>query len=127
MDSIFDYFRNSVESTLNHSFSFGRYFSSSRRLDTEEDEVKTAFYDMVNEGDRTSWIIELPGIEKENIHVKAMDDSVEIYAAQSQEGDKRKKNFVYNQRTYSSFYCTIPVPDKILSSEVMQKWMIKEY
>jgi hypothetical protein len=54
MDSIFDYFRNSVESTLNRSFSFGRYFSSSRRLDTEEDEVKTPFYDMVNEGDRTS-------------------------------------------------------------------------
>jgi HSP20 family molecular chaperone IbpA len=33
-----------------------------------------------------------------------MDDSVEISAEQSQEEDERKKNFVYNQRSYSSFF-----------------------
>jgi HSP20 family molecular chaperone IbpA len=66
-------------------------------------------------------IVELPGIDKDNIRVKAMDDSVEISAEQSQVEDERKKNFVYNQRSYSSFYCRIPVPEEILSSEVTAK------
>lgn len=50
-----------------------------------------------------------------------MDDSIEIYAEQSQEKDQRKKNFVYSQRGYSSFYCTIPVPEEIFSSDVTAK------
>ena len=54
-------------------------------------------------------IVELPGIDKDNIRIKAMDDSIEISAEQSQEEDKQKKNFVYSQRGYSSFYLYNPL------------------
>ena len=47
-----------------------------------------------------------------------MEDSIEISAEQSRDEDERKKEFSYSQRTFSSFYCTIPVPTEILSSEV---------
>ena len=86
-----------------------------------ENEVRTPMYDMVDDGDKYKLIVELPGIDKDNIHVRAMDDSIEISAEQSQEEDKQKKDFVYNQRIYSSFYCTIPVPEEILSSQVTAK------
>jgi HSP20 family protein len=121
MNSIFDDFRNSIESMLNPSFSSWGYFPTSSRLGMEEDEVRTPVYDLIDNGDRYEVIVELPGIDRDNIRVKAMDDSIEIYAEQSQEKDQRKKNFVYNQRAYSSFYCTIPVPEEILSSEVTAK------
>jgi HSP20 family protein len=120
MDSIFDDFRNSIESMMNPSFSSWGYFPSSSRLDMEN-EVRTPMYDMVDDGDKYKLIVELPGIDKDNIHVRAMDDSIEISAEQSQEEDKQKKDFVYNQRIYSSFYCTIPVPEEILSSQVTAK------
>ena len=33
----------------------------------------------------------------------------------------RKKNYIYNERSYRSFYRTIPIPEEILSSEVTAK------
>lgn len=121
IDNIFDNFRNNIESIMDPLSSW-RYFPSYGRLQMEQGEdVRTPTYDMVDNGDRYKLIVELPGIDKDNIRVKAMDDSVEISAEQSQEEDERKKNFVYNQRSYSSFYCRIPVPEEILSSEVTAK------
>ena len=121
IDNIFDNFRNNIESIMDPLSSWG-YFPSYSRLQMEQGEgVRTPTYDMVDDGDRYKLIVELPGINKDNIRVKAMDDSVEISAEQSQEEDERKKNFVYNQRSYSSFYCRIPVPEEILSSEVTAK------
>ena len=121
MDSIFDNFRNSIESILDPSLSSWGYFPSSRRSNMEENEVRMPVYDMSDNGDRYEIIVELPGIGKDNIRIKAMDDSIEISAEQSQEEDKQKKNFVYSQRGYSSFYCTIPLPEEILSSEATAK------
>jgi HSP20 family protein len=121
IDNIFDNFRYNVESIMDPLSSWG-YFPPYSRLQMEQGEgVRTPTYDMVDVGDRYKLIVELPGIDKDNIRVKAMDDSVEISAEQSQEEDERKKNFVYNQRSYSSFYCRIPVPEEILSSEVTAK------
>ena len=121
IDNIFDNFRNNIESIMDPLSSWG-YFPSYSRLQMEQGEgVRTPTYDMVDNGDRYKLIVELPGIDRDNIRVKAMDDSVEISAEQSQEEDERKKNFVYNQRSYSSFYCRIPVPEEILSSEVTAK------
>jgi HSP20 family protein len=121
IDNIFDNFRNNIESIMDPLSSWG-YFPSYSRLQMEQGEgVRTPTYDMVDDGDRYKLIVELPGINKDNIRVKAMDDSVEISAEQSREEDERKKNFVYNQRSYSSFYCRIPVPEEILSSEVTAK------
>jgi HSP20 family protein len=121
IDSIFDNFRNNIESIMDPLSSWG-YFPSYSRLQMEQGEgVRTPTYDMVDDGDKYKLIVELPGIDKDNIRVKAMDDSVEISAEQSQVEDERKKNFVYNQRSYSSFYCRIPVPEEILSSEVTAK------
>jgi HSP20 family protein len=121
IDSIFDNFRNNIESIMDPLSSWG-YFPSYSRLQMEQGEgVRTPTYDMVDDGDKYKLIVELPGIDKDNIRVKAMDDTVEISAEQSQEEDERKKNFVYNQRSYSSFYCRIPVPEEILSSEVTAK------
>jgi HSP20 family protein len=121
IDSIFDNFRNNIESIMDPLSSWV-YFPSYSRLQMEQGEgVRTPKYDMVDDGDKYKLIVELPGIDKDNIRVKAMDDSVEISAEQSQVEDERKKNFVYNQRSYSSFYCRIPVPEEILSSEVTAK------
>jgi HSP20 family protein len=121
IDNIFDNFRNNIESIMDPLSSCG-YFPSYSRLQMEQGEdVRTPTYYMLDDGDRYKLIVELPGIDKDNIRVKAMDDSVEISAEQSQEEDERKKNFVYNQRSYSSFYCRIPVPEEILSSEVTAK------
>jgi HSP20 family protein len=118
MNNIFDDFRNSIESMLNQSFSPWGYFPSTSRMGVQEDEVRVPVYDVVDRRDKYEVIVELPGIDKDNIRINATDDSIEISAAQSQNEEEQKKEFSYSQRTFSSFYCTIPVPTEILSSEV---------
>src|SRR5919106_591788 len=118
MNNIFGDFRNSIESMLNPSFSPWGYFPSTSRIGVQEDEVRVPVYDVVDRGNKYEVIVELPGIDKDNIRINAMDDSIEISAEQSQNKDERKKEFSYSQRTFSSFYCTVPVPTEILASEV---------
>jgi HSP20 family protein len=118
MDNIFDDFRNSIESMLNPSFSPWGYFPSISRIGVREDDVRVPVYDVVDRRDKYEVVVELPGIDKDNIRINAMDDSIEISANQSQEENERRKEFSYSHRTSSSFYCTIPVPTEILSSEV---------
>ena len=118
MNNIFDDFRNSIESMFNPSFSPWGYFPSTSRIGVREDEVRVPVYDVIDRGDKYEVIVELPGIDKNNIRINAMEDSIEISAEQSRDEDERKKEFSYSQRTFSSFYCAIPVPTEILSSEV---------
>jgi HSP20 family protein len=133
MDDIFEDFRNNIESILNPWSSSSYLWHSPSKLEIEEEEEeaeekdeeirRTPLYDMVDKGDRYELEVELPGIERDKIHVKATDDSIEISAEQLEEErvEERKKKYVYNERSYRSFYRTIPIPEQILSSEVTAK------
>jgi HSP20 family protein len=134
MDDIFEVFRNNIESILNPWWSSSYLWHSPSKLDVGEEEEeeaeekdegirRTPLYDMVDKGDRYELEVELPGIERDKIHVKATDDSIEISAEQLEEErvEERKKKYVYSERSYRSFYRTIPIPEQILSSEVTAK------
>jgi HSP20 family protein len=131
MDDIFEDFRNNIESILNPWSSSYLWHSPSKLEMGEEEEAeekdeeirRTPLYDMVDKEDRYELEVELPGIERDKIHVKATDDSIEISAEQLEKErvDERKKKYVYNERSYRSFYRTIPIPEQILSSEVTAK------
>ena len=131
MDDIFEDFRNNIESILNPWSSSYLWHSPSKLKMGEEEEAeekdeeirRTPLYDMVDKEDRYELEVELPGIERDKIHVKATDDSIEISAEQLEKErvDERKKKYVYNERSYRSFYRTIPIPEQILSSEVTAK------
>jgi HSP20 family protein len=132
MDDIFEDFRNNIESILNpwsssylwHSPSKLEIGGGEEEAEEKDEEIRrTPLYDMVDKGDRYELEVELPGIERDKIHVKATDDSIEISAEQLEEErvEERKKKYVYNERSYRSFYRTIPIPEQILSSEVTAK------
>ena len=132
MDDIFEDFRSNIESILNPWSSSSYLWHSPSKLEIggeeeaeEKDEEirRTPLYDMVDKGERYELEVELPGIERDKIHVKATDDSIEISAEQLEKErvEQRKKKYVYNERSYRSFYRTIPIPEQILSSEVTAK------
>jgi HSP20 family protein len=127
MNNIFDDFRNSIESMLNPSFSPWGYFPSTSRMGVQEDEVRVPVYDVVDRRDKYEVIVELPGIDKDNIRINATDDSIEISAEQSQNEEEQKKEFSYSQRTSSSFYCTIPVQQRFSHQKLPPDQIIEEY
>jgi HSP20 family protein len=132
MDNIFDTFRNDIEHMMDPWSSSSsvldwRFPSVFRGREQEEETddmmVRMPIFDMVDKGDRYELKAEVPGIEKEKIKVKASKDSVEISGEQSEEEklEDKTKRYVYNERSYSSFYRNIPVPEEIVSSKVSAK------
>jgi HSP20 family protein len=134
MDNIFDTFRRDIEdmmmpwssSSLSSSSLWDWHFPS-LPTSTEDNQdqimVRMPIFDMVDKEDRYELKVEVPGIEKENIKVKSTNDSLEISGEQSkeEESEDKRKRFVYNERSYNSFYRKIPIPEEIVSSKVRAK------
>ncbi|MFL6432826.1 MAG: Hsp20/alpha crystallin family protein, partial [Nitrososphaeraceae archaeon] len=136
MDDIFGSFRRDIEdmvmpwpsssSSLSPSSLWGwRLPSVSTSEDDEDHEmiIRMPVFDMVDKEDRYELKVEIPGIEKEKIKVKATKDSLEISGEQSkeEESEDKRKRYVYNERSYNSFYRSIPIPEEIVSSKVRAK------
>jgi HSP20 family protein len=73
---------------------------------------------MADRGDRYILPLEVPGIDKDNIQLNATEDAIEISGEQSEEesNEDRGHNYIYNERSYKSFYRSIPIPEEILPS-----------
>ena len=78
---------------------------------------------MVDKGDRYHLRLEIPGIDKDKIQLNATEDSVEISGEQSEEESHQDKgrNYIYNERSYNSFYRSIPTPEEIVPSKINAK------
>ena len=57
--------------------------------------------------------LEVPGIDKDKIQLIATDDSIEILENDREESTEDEgHNYIYNERSYKSFYRSIPIPEK---------------
>ena len=127
MDSIFDNFRNSIENMLDPSLSSWGYFPSSRRSSMEENEVRTPVYDMFDNGDRYEIIVELPGIDKDNIRIKAMDDSIEISASNRKRKTNEKRTLYIVSVDTCLFIVQSPFQRISSHQKLLLNRIIKEY
>lgn len=84
-------------------------------------EVRTPLCDLVDRGDRFELSLEVPGIEKEKIDIKATKHSIEVSGEQSEKKEEASKNYLYNERSYKSFYRKIPVPEEIVPYKIDAK------
>jgi HSP20 family protein len=129
MDDIFDTFRTDIEDMMmpwsSSSSLWDWRFPSLQTTEDIQDQitVRMPIFDMVDKEDRYELKVEVPGIEKEKVKVKATEDSLEISGEQSkeEESEDKRKRFIYNERSYNSFYRKIPIPEEIVSSKVRAK------
>jgi HSP20 family protein len=84
-------------------------------------EVRAPLCDLVDRGDRYELSLEVPGIEKEKIDIKATKYSIEASGEQSEKKEEKGKNYLYNERSYKSFYRNIPVQEEIVPSKIDAK------
>jgi HSP20 family protein len=115
LDDIFENFRREIEGAL-RPWQGGSHFPS---LFGGEDQLPLC--DMVDRGDSYELQVEVPGIQKERIKVKATANSVEIAARQSEKSEERRKNYLYTERSRRSFYRKIPVPEQIVPAKIDAK------
>jgi len=127
LNDVFDNFRREIEGAMIPwssmlDWRFPRETGMLRPYATEEERIisRTPLVDMVDRGDRNNLRLEVPGIDKDKIQLNATDDSVEISVEQSEEESTEDKgnNYIYNERSYRSFYRSIPIPEEILPSKI---------
>ena len=121
MDDIFENFRREMESMfsplLPYSLSDWRIPIGLEVIGGE----RVPLCDMIDKGDKYQIQVEVPGIEREKINVKATKNSLEITGEQSETTEDKGKNYVYNERSYRSFSRRIPIQEEIVPPKVTAK------
>ena len=57
--------------------------------------------------------IDLPGMKKDDIHVEITDDALVIQGERQHEFSSTQEGYQRSERSYGSFYRTVPLPDGI--------------
>jgi HSP20 family protein len=112
LDDVFENFRKEVEGALkpwHTGFGIPSLFDGENRM---------PLCDMADKGKEYELHVEVPGIERDKINVKAKAHSLEIAAKQSENTEEKKKNFVYSERSQRSFYRSIQIPEEIVPSKI---------
>lgn len=87
----------------------------------EEKESRKALCDLIDKGDRYEIQLEMPGIDKKNIDIKAAKNRIEVSAKQSEKVEEKDKNYIYNERSFKSVYRAIPLTEEIIQSKISAK------
>jgi HSP20 family protein len=118
-DNIFDTFRREMERMMMRPWSFPMELELPSFFEARD--MRMAPYELVDRGDKFELQVEVPGIQKENVSVKATKYSVEISGKHSEKGEEKGKRYVYSERIYRSFYRNVPLPEEIIPSKVAAK------
>jgi HSP20 family protein len=119
-DEIFDNFRKDMESAFATSW-LPRAWDLRLPSFGQELDVRMPLCDMVDKGHKYEVSLEVPGIPKEKIDIKATRNRVEVSGKQEKKTEDKGKNYVYNERSYQSFNRRIPIPEEIVPSKIEAK------
>jgi HSP20 family protein len=60
---------------------------------------------------------DLPGMKKDNVHIDVADNAVTISGERRQEHETEREGIYRSERTYGSFYRTIPLPEGAITDQ----------
>lgn len=118
-ESMFDSFRREMERMMTRPWSYPMEWEVPSLFESRD--MRMALYEIVDRGDRFELQLEVPGVEKENVDIKATKYSVEISGKHSEKSEEKGKRYVYSERMYRSFYRNVPLPEEIIPSKVSAK------
>ena len=117
-DNIFESFRRDMEEVL---FVPKWPFLGTGNALVSDLETRFPLCDMEDLGDKYEITLETPGIPKEKITIKAGVDYIDISGEQEKKTEEKRKNYLYNERLFSSLRRHIATPEEIVPSKVDAK------
>lgn len=116
-DELFDNFRQDMEDTF-----FAPFINPLRSAGIPQfmESIKTRIplCDIIDKGDRYLISLEVPGIQKDKIEVKATDEYITVSDIEEKKTEKEEGNYLLNERTYGSFSRKIPFSENIIPTKV---------
>ena len=116
-DELFDNFRQDMEDVFFTPF-ITPLRSAGIPRGIQSIETRTPLCDIIDKGDRFAVSLEVPGIQKDKIEVKATNEYITISGIEEGKNEKEDGNYVLKERTYRSFSRRIPFSENILPTEV---------
>lgn len=83
--------------------------------------VSNTHCDIVDEGNKLIVKVDVPGVNKKDIELNVTENAIEISAEHVEEEEEKKKNYLRRERSDYSYYRTIPLPEKVVSSKAKAK------
>ncbi|HXG31074.1 MAG TPA: Hsp20/alpha crystallin family protein [Thermodesulfobacteriota bacterium] len=93
-----------------------RRFPSLKRL--RELEGISPAVDMYDKKDEIVVKAELPGVEKENVHISLSDNTLTIKGEIKKEEEVKEEDYYYSERSYGSFARILSLPSKVKSDGI---------
>jgi HSP20 family protein len=116
-DEVFDNFRQDMEDAFFTPFINPlRTFGTPRNMDLIETRIPLC--DISDKGDKYTISLEVPGIQKDKMEVKATEEYMTISGIDEKKNEAEEDNYVLRERTYRSFSRKIPFPENIVPSKV---------
>jgi HSP20 family protein len=116
-DELFDNFRQEIEDAFFTPFTNPmRSFGIPRSMDLIDTRIPLC--DIIDKGDRYTISLEVPGIQKEQIEVKATEEYITVSGIEENKNVKEEENYVLKERAYRSFSRNIPFPENIMPAKV---------
>ena len=77
--------------------------------------------DIIDEGKQFRVKMNVPGIKKNEVKLDVTENSLQISAEHKEESEEKKKNYLKKERSNVSYFRTLPLSQKVLSSKVKAK------
>ena len=125
-DDFFENFRQNMRNITNimeQSWPSSSIFPNSRSISPFEwfdkwADTRLPLCDVIDRGDKYEIKLEIPGIDKDKVDIKATKNSIRISGIHSGKTKEKGKNYIYSERSYKSFHRQIPFIEEILPSKI---------
>ncbi|QLJ52447.1 MAG: Hsp20/alpha crystallin family protein [Candidatus Fermentimicrarchaeum limneticum] len=87
------------------------------RMDVPED-TREPLTDIMDEGEDLVALMELPGVNKDDIKVSTTADTLKVRVDKKEEKDESGEDYCYRERRYSGYYRTISLPSEVFPDKV---------
>lgn len=98
---------------------FDRFFRGNDLLNIKSNEPITR---ISSKGSNLIISLDMPGMDKKDIYVKATKDNIEIRAIKKEHVKIGKKGFFKEERSIKSFYKMISLPEEVIANEIKTKY-----
>lgn len=116
-DELFDTFRHDIEDAFFAPFMNPlKTFGMAPGMDLIE--ARVPLCDIIDNGDKYTISLEVPGIQKDKIELKATEEYITISGIDEKKNEKVEENYVLRERTYKSFSRKIPFSENIIPNKV---------
>ncbi|MFZ5955243.1 MAG: Hsp20/alpha crystallin family protein [Nanoarchaeota archaeon] len=113
-----------LQREINQSFS--NVFRGTRERWREggfgEEGLKTPLIDLVEDEKEIIAILELPGVEKKDIHLNVFETHLEVKVIRKKEAKIEKEGMIRSERNYLGFYRAMALPEEIIPEKAEAKY-----